>query len=147
MPTFDEIKESMRKGKWCTFKHKCADFHISSDGAALMCSKVNKTESKRKASVDPMVLEVKPMRLVVQKGEVERIICSVHAETGHLMINNTYEDVKERFYWDTIWDDVRAFFSSCVKCQKNRPFKNQPAVLRPEQPPLTTHSTNGVWIW
>uniref|UniRef100_A0A914X9K6 Integrase zinc-binding domain-containing protein n=1 Tax=Plectus sambesii TaxID=2011161 RepID=A0A914X9K6_9BILA len=32
-------------------------------------------------------------------------------------------------------EDVRAFVASCVKCQKNRPFKDQPVVLCPVPPP------------
>uniref|UniRef100_A0A914XQJ1 RNA-directed DNA polymerase n=1 Tax=Plectus sambesii TaxID=2011161 RepID=A0A914XQJ1_9BILA len=144
VPTFEELEESKRKGKRSTFKHKCADFYISPEGTFLMYCKMNKTESKRTANGEVEHLEEKKMRRVVLKGEVERIIRSVHEGIGHLMINNTYDHIKDRFYWDGIQDDVRAFVSACIKCQKNRPFKNQPAVLRPVPPPNNALSQWGM---
>uniref|UniRef100_A0A914VKX2 Integrase catalytic domain-containing protein n=1 Tax=Plectus sambesii TaxID=2011161 RepID=A0A914VKX2_9BILA len=89
VPTFEELEESRRKGKQSTFKHKSADFYISPDGTSLMYCKMNKTKSKRTANGEVEQLEEKKMRRVIQKGEVERIIRSVHEGIGHLMINNT----------------------------------------------------------
>ncbi|KAL6741773.1 hypothetical protein Aduo_014995 [Ancylostoma duodenale] len=100
-----------------------------------MYFKVNRSNSKRKLESDASTVEVKKMEKVVCKGEVEQIIRAVHEEIGHLMQNNTYAHVKERFYWDTVQEDVRAYVTACEKCQKNRPFKDQPAVLRPVPPP------------
>uniref|UniRef100_A0A914X037 Integrase zinc-binding domain-containing protein n=1 Tax=Plectus sambesii TaxID=2011161 RepID=A0A914X037_9BILA len=144
VPTFEELEESKHKGKRSTFKHKCANFYISPDGTSLMYCKMNKTESKRMANGKVEQLEEKKMRWVFQKGEVERIIRSVHEGIGHLMINNTYDHIKDHFYWDGIQDDVCAFISACIKCQKNRPFKNQPAVLRPIPPPNNALSQWGM---
>ncbi|EYB95490.1 hypothetical protein Y032_0159g3291 [Ancylostoma ceylanicum] len=59
MPSFEEVEESKRKGKRSTFKHKCADFHISADGTTLMYFKVNRSDSKRKLDADKPNVEMK----------------------------------------------------------------------------------------
>ncbi|KAL6734672.1 hypothetical protein Aduo_005186 [Ancylostoma duodenale] len=98
-----------------------------------MYLKVNKSNSKRKLESDNCVpdMEVKKMRRVVRKGEVEGVIRAVHEEIGHLMQNSTYEHVRERFYWDTVQRDVRAFVIACEDCRKNHPFKGQRELLQP----------------
>lgn len=109
MPSFEGLEESKCKGKRSTFQHKCADFAIFTDGTSLMYYKMNKDDSKKKAdNGSGTTVEVKKMWVVVCKGEFERIVRSVHEEIGHLMQNNTYKHVKERYYWDTMQEDVRA---------------------------------------
>uniref|UniRef100_A0A914UWR8 Integrase zinc-binding domain-containing protein n=1 Tax=Plectus sambesii TaxID=2011161 RepID=A0A914UWR8_9BILA len=145
MPSFEGVEESKHKGKRSTFQHKCADFAISADGTSLMYYKMYKYNCQKKADDGSgTTAEVKKMRVVIHKGEVEQINQSVHEEIGHLMQNNTYKQVKERFYWDTMQEDICAFVTSCVKCQKNRPFKDQPVVLCPVPPPSNALSQWGM---
>uniref|UniRef100_A0A914XHI5 RNA-directed DNA polymerase n=1 Tax=Plectus sambesii TaxID=2011161 RepID=A0A914XHI5_9BILA len=137
MPSFEEVEESKHKGKRSTFQHKCADFAISADGTSLMYYKMYKYNCQKKADDGSgTIVEAKKMRVVVHKGEVEQINRSVHEEIVHLMQNNTYKQVKERFYWDTMQEDVRAFVTSCVKCQKS--------CLKVYACALATRNVNGI---
>ena len=40
---------------------------------------------------------------------------------GHLGKDKTIEQVKRRFYWPGMDDDVRAYVTSCDACQRNKP--------------------------
>lgn len=135
MSSFEEVEESKRKEEKEHIQTKMCGFPDISRWITSMYFKVDKSNSKKKMDSDAQNVEVKKLRKVVRKGEVEQIIRAVHEETGHLMQNNSHGHVKECFYWDTVQEDVRAYVTAREKCKKNRLFKDKPAVLRPVPPP------------
>uniref|UniRef100_A0A914X2M4 OTU domain-containing protein n=1 Tax=Plectus sambesii TaxID=2011161 RepID=A0A914X2M4_9BILA len=59
MPSFEEVEESMHKGKRSTFRHKCANFAISTDGTSLMNYKKNKYDSNKKPASTVVTIVIK----------------------------------------------------------------------------------------
>ena len=40
--------------------------------------------------------------------------------SGHYGFNKTYSKIKERYYWDTMKKDIKAYVRACPSCQINK---------------------------
>lgn len=68
-----------------------------------------------------------PLR-VIQKEEMPSILEKFHSEdlAGHMGINATYSKIKERYYWNNMYQDVKDYVQSCDLCQrKNKPKRTE----------------------
>ena len=64
-------------------------------------------------------------------GLKTRILQECHDSNtgGHLGKDKTMEQVKRRFYWPKMDEDVRQYVSSCDACQRNKPSQQLPMGL------------------
>lgn len=37
-------------------------------------------------------------------------------QIGHFRINNTLELINEKYYWKTLWQDIKAYIKDCNVC-------------------------------
>jgi hypothetical protein len=50
-----------------------------------------------------------------------------HSTAGHLGIESTYNKIKERYYWNQMYDDIREYIKTCNTCQRfGKPERNEP---------------------
>ena len=59
-----------------------------------------------------------PNRLVIDLPERRsQILREMHDESGHKGRESTYRKVADRYYWETCYQDTKAFVASCERCQ------------------------------
>ncbi len=81
--------------------------------------------------------EKKNGKRLVLKGDEEklRVLWECHegaVGAGHFGLNRTREKVAERFWWNTVAEDVKEYCKTCDKCQIANPLnKAGPAELHP----------------
>ncbi|KAL4153562.1 hypothetical protein QTP88_001395 [Uroleucon formosanum] len=53
------------------------------------------------------------------------ILCNFHDHpfAAHLGIDKTYKKIIERYFWPTMYKDIRTFVTSCLSCQKRKADK------------------------
>ena len=63
---------------------------------------------------------VSTQEVVLDEEEKASILKDAHDTTGgHLGLNKTQSKIAERFYWQGITNDVKAFISECDACQRS----------------------------
>jgi hypothetical protein len=61
-------------------------------------------------------------RLVIPKTLHSTLLKEYHDGTcgAHLGINKTYEKIKNKYYWETMYSDIKNYISSCDKCERRK---------------------------
>jgi len=57
---------------------------------------------------------------VLKKNEVDTILWMTHNHPtgGHFGVENTYEKIKEKFYWKNMKEDIKQYIKFCDVCQR-----------------------------
>ena len=56
---------------------------------------------------------------VVKNNQKHMILYALHDEQGtHLGIGSTYNKIKERYYWPTMYEDIKSYIQTCDICQR-----------------------------
>jgi len=83
--------------------------------------------------------------IAVPAGNLRKqIIVSHHCDisSGHFGVNKTLDLISRQFWWPNMIDDVKAFVSTCVSCQKDKAPNHLPyGLLNPLELPDTRWST------
>jgi len=63
--------------------------------------------------------------IAIPEKRINEILYNFHDHpfAGHLGIDKTYKKIMERYFWPTIYKDVRKYVSSCLNCQKRKADK------------------------
>jgi len=63
--------------------------------------------------------------IAIPETRIKEILYNFHDHpfAGHLGIDKTYKKIMERYFWPTIYKDVRKYVSSCLSCQKRKADK------------------------
>lgn len=82
-------------------------------------------------------------QVVVPKSQVEEILTLCHDDpaSGHLGVTKTLEKLRSRFYWSSMFRDVKAWVATCKPCARRKrlpvpgraPFGEMPMPDRPWQ--------------
>jgi hypothetical protein len=91
---------------------------------------------KLELSVAGGLLYYKRDRLYVPNDEALRtkLLSECHdaPTSGHLGKDKTIDQVKRRFYWPRMDDEIEKYVTSCDACQRNKPsHQSKPGLLRP----------------
>ena len=70
------------------------------------------------------------LRVVVPTSDHEKVLKWFHDDTGHWALKTTRQFVTERYWWPTVYKDVRAYLKSCEGCQKARPIPKYETTVR-----------------
>ena len=68
------------------------------------------------------------MTKVVKRSEFEDLMKIMHdyPTAEHMGIDTTYNKIKERYYWNQMYDDIREYIKTCDTCQRfGRPERNE----------------------
>ena len=68
------------------------------------------------------------MLKVIRKSEFENLMKIMHNHliSGHMGINTTYNKIKERYYWNQMYDDIKEYIKTCDTCQRfGKPERNE----------------------
>ena len=69
----------------------------------------------------------KPIRqLIVPQSFVHRVLEKSHDEGGHLGEDRTLETIRVKFYWATMFQDVKKWCSTCKVCQQRKHPRERP---------------------
>ena len=95
--------------KYVFMAHK---YHLSDDG--ILCFREHRVG--RASSIQPMrVLFVVPVCLR------QKLLHTFHnVSLGHLGVDKTFTTITKRFYWETLFLDVKNYVRFCVTCQINK---------------------------
>src|SRR5919205_3458148 len=66
---------------------------------------------------------------VIQRYELEQLLYMMHNHptSRHMGIESTYKRIKERYYWNQMYDDIKEYIQTCDSCQRfGKPQKNEP---------------------
>ena len=66
---------------------------------------------------------------VIGRHEMEPLLYMMHNHptSGHLSIEATYNRVKDKYYWNQMFDDIKEYVQSCDSCQRfGRPKRTEP---------------------
>jgi hypothetical protein len=66
---------------------------------------------------------------VIRKSEFETLmkIMHDHPTGGHLGMESTYNKIKEKYYWNQMYDDIKEYIKTCNTCQRfGKPERNEP---------------------
>ena len=57
---------------------------------------------------------------VLKKDEIDSVLWMIHNHptAGHFGVENTYEKIKERFYWKGMLEDIKQYVKYCDVCQR-----------------------------
>ena len=57
---------------------------------------------------------------VIQRHELELLMNMMHNHptAGHLGLEATYNKIKERYYWNQMYDDIKEYIKTCDMCQR-----------------------------
>lgn len=63
--------------------------------------------------------------IAIPKNRIKDILFNFHDHpyAGHLGIDKTYKKIIERYFWPTIYKDIRKYVLSCLSCQKRKADK------------------------
>lgn len=63
--------------------------------------------------------------IAIPEKRINEILYNFHDHpfAGHLGIDKTYKKIMERYFWPTIYKDVRKYVLSCLSCQKRKADK------------------------
>jgi len=66
---------------------------------------------------------------VLRRSEFDTLmkIMHDHPTGGHMGIESTYNKIKERYYWNQMFEDIREYIKTCNICQRfGKPERNEP---------------------
>ena len=70
-----------------------------------------------------------PMRRVVDNlVERQNILQQLHDESGHKGREGTYRRVADRYWWENLHSEVKAYVQSCQECQRRDPSRPEEAL-------------------
>ena len=58
-----------------------------------------------------------PQKVIFDLERRKRILDAAHERLGHRGEHATMQHIKSRFFWPTMWNDIRRHVSSCHECQ------------------------------
>jgi hypothetical protein len=60
------------------------------------------------------------LQKVLRENELDTVLWMMHNHptAGHFGIDNTYEKIKERFYWKNMKEDIKQYIKFCDACQR-----------------------------
>jgi len=63
--------------------------------------------------------------IALPNGRKNEILCNFHDHpfAAHLGVDKTYKKIIERYFWPTMYKDIRTFVTSCLSCQKRKADK------------------------
>jgi len=69
--------------------------------------------------------EKKMYLIAIPEKRINEILFNFHdhPQAGHLGVNKTYKKIIERYFWTTMYKDIRKYVTSCVSCQKRKADK------------------------
>lgn len=79
------------------------------------------------------------MQLVIPEVLVPAVLCAFHDENGHTGIHKTYMQIRQRYYWTTLYQDVIEHLQQCVQCSRQglrkqrNPMQSMPVPEAPMQ--------------
>lgn len=80
-----------------------------------------------------------PLRRVIDsQTDKDKILQQLRGEGGHRGREGTYRRVADRYWWDNLYADVKAYVKSCLECQKRDPTRAEEA-LHPTYVSLLFH--------
>lgn len=68
------------------------------------------------------------MMKVIKRSEFEDLmkIMHDHPTAGHMGINATYGRIKEKYYWNQMYNDIKEYIKTCDTCQRfGKPERNE----------------------
>jgi Integrase zinc binding domain/Integrase core domain len=66
---------------------------------------------------------------VIRRDEMEPLLFMMHNHptSGHLGIESTYNRIKDKYYWNQMFEDIKEYIRSCDSCQRfGRPKRTEP---------------------
>jgi hypothetical protein len=66
---------------------------------------------------------------VLRRSEFETLMKMMHDQptAGHLGIETTYNKIKDKYYWNQMYDDIKEYIRTCNTCQRfGKPERNEP---------------------
>ena len=66
-----------------------------------------------------------PIKVIFDKSQRQRILLAAHEHLGHRGEFATIEHIRKRFFWPSLWNDVRHHVQSCHQCQIRNTIKIQ----------------------
>ena len=119
-------EESQRIARYLTMLHK-------PEGMSRAEFRAFKRQALRYAVMDKQLYLAGskniPSRRVVDSAEEQtRILTELHDESGHKGRESTYWKVVDRYYWETCYQDTKAFVTSCKRCQLHDPRRQEEAL-------------------
>jgi ribosomal protein L21E len=66
---------------------------------------------------------------VIRRHEMEPLLYMMHNHptSGHLGIEATYNRLKDKYYWNQMFDDIKEYVQSCDSCQRfGKPKRTEP---------------------
>jgi hypothetical protein len=66
---------------------------------------------------------------VIKRNEMEPLLYMMHNHptSGHLGIEATYNRIKDKYYWNQMFEDIREYVQSCDSCQRfGKPKRTEP---------------------
>ena len=90
-----------------------------------------KIQDDRYRVIDDVIFYKDRVYLVLDSGLKKKILTAVHDSplAGHQGFFKTYRQIKERFSWKGLKQDVMRHISECVTCQQNKSEHALPAGL------------------
>ena len=70
------------------------------------------------------------LRVVVLISDREKVLKSFHDNIGHWDLTTTRQFVTERYWWPTVYKDVKDYVRSCDGCQKACSIPKYKTILR-----------------
>ena len=83
--------------------------------------------------------------LCVPAGKLRRDIMRIYHDTlangAHFGRDKTLRKIRDRYYWDSMTNDITNYVRSCLRCRENNPVRRKPAGhLKPIVPPKVSGS-------
>ena len=74
-----------------------------------------------------------PLPYVPTKKLRNEIISALHNDplAGHLSVDITVRRIEDRFYWESIREDVVEYIKKCNFCGRNKPAKKNKVAFKP----------------
>ena len=79
--------------------------------------------------VDPVV------RLYVPDQLRSRVVTQYHDDNGHMGIDKTFDAIRAKYFWPSMYKQLYEYVSSCVPCQRRSSRKTHPPLQQTDIPP------------
>ncbi len=77
------------------------------------------------------------LQLVIPKCLVNSILLAFHDQSGHFGIDKTYDKIRRRYFWPSVYKDVVVHLQNCIPCNMKKlkqakiPFQDMPIATQP----------------
>lgn len=61
-----------------------------------------------------------PRKVICDVTKQQEVIKSLHDDSGHRGREGTHQRVRDRYFWEGLYNDVRKYCESCEECQKRQ---------------------------